>query len=138
MLFSPEKIQKKHAEQTIREYQIKTPGTDTLIRDLSGGNQQKVILARELDGAPGLIVACQPTRGLDIGAEEFINTILLEQRTKGVAILLISADLEQLMKLCDRIAVIFEGQITGLLPNDERINAADIGLKMAGMSRGRK
>ena len=105
-----------------------------MVRFLSGGNQQKIILARELDGAPKLIVACQPTRGLDIGAEEFIAKLLLTQRKRGVAILLISADLEQLMNLSDRIAVIFDGSITGILPNEGTIDRADIGLKMAGMT----
>lgn len=136
--FMQENVQKAHAEKTIVDYQVKTPGPGTLIRLLSGGNQQKVILARELDGDPGLIVACQPTRGLDIGAEEFIGKLLLSQRNKGVGVLLISADLEQLMTLSDRIAVIFDGRITGVLPNDGNIDLADIGLRMAGMTGGNK
>ncbi len=132
--FLQEQVQRAHAEDITEAYQVKTPGIGTLVRFLSGGNQQKIILARELDGAPKLIVACQPTRGLDIGAEEFIAKLLLTQRKRGVAILLISADLEQLMNLSDRIAVIFDGSITGILPNEGTIDRADIGLKMAGMT----
>jgi energy-coupling factor transporter ATP-binding protein EcfA2 len=93
------------------------------VRYLSGGNQQKIILARELHGKPELIIACQPTRGLDIGAEEFTHNLLVDQKCRGVGILLISADLEQLMKLSDRIAVIFDGRITGLM---EKMTAIDL------------
>jgi len=132
--FLNDQIRRRHAEQTISAYQVKTPGIGTLVRYLSGGNQQKIILARELDGVPKLIVASQPTRGLDIGAEEFINKLLLAQRDRGAGILLISADLDQLMKLSDRIAVIFDGRITGLLNNDANIDLGEIGLKMAGVA----
>lgn len=131
-----EPVQRQHAEQAISEYQVKTSGVGCLVRYLSGGNQQKIILARELDGTPRLIVASQPTRGLDIGAEEFINNLLLAQRDRGAGILLISADLDQLMKLSDRIAVIFDGHITGLLNNDAGIDPGEIGLKMAGITEG--
>ena len=113
---------------------MKTPGVKTPARHLSGGNQQKLILARELHGGPKLIVACQPTRGLDIGAEEFVHKILLQQKDRGVSVLLISADLEQITALSDRIAVIFEGRITGILKNDGKADLSQIGLKMAGMT----
>jgi simple sugar transport system ATP-binding protein len=81
-----------------------------------------------------LIVACQPTRGLDIGAEEFVHKILRRQKDKSVGILLISVDLEQIMTLCDRIAVIFEGRITGILKNSGKLDFSQIGLKMAGLT----
>ena len=132
--FMHDQVRRRHAEQTISEYQVKTPGVGTLVRYLSGGNQQKIILARELEGVPKLIIASQPTRGLDIGAEEFINKLLLAQRERGAGILLVSADLDQLMKLSDRIAVIFDGRITGLFNNDAGIDLGEIGLKMAGVT----
>ena len=81
-----------------------------------------------------MIVACQPTRGLDIGAEDFVHRILLQQKDEGVGILLISADLEQIIALSDRIAVIFEGRITGIFKNDGKVDLSRIGLKMAGMT----
>ncbi len=124
----------EHAAKKTRQYQVKTPSVKYPVRYLSGGNQQKLILARELQGHPKLIVACQPTRGLDIGAEEFVHKILREQRRRGVGILLISVDLEQIMTLSDRIAVIFEGRITGMLKNDGQADLSQIGLKMAGMT----
>jgi simple sugar transport system ATP-binding protein len=125
---------RENAAKKIRQYQVKTPGGKTPVRYLSGGNQQKLILARELQGHPKLIVACQPTRGLDIGAEEFVHKILRQQKDRGASILLISVDLDQIMTLSDRIAVIFEGRITGTLKNDGQIDLAQIGLKMAGLT----
>jgi ABC-type uncharacterized transport system ATPase subunit len=135
--FLRDKVMRRHAEEAIAAYRIKTPGAGTLVRQLSGGNQQKIILARELEGVPDLIVASQPTRGLDIGAEEFINKLLLEQRERGAAVLLISASLEQLLALSDRVAVIFDGRIICSLQNDDNIDLAEIGLHMAGVSSGR-
>ncbi len=137
--FSRKKLLKKnvcreHATKKTLQYQVKTPSVKAPVRYLSGGNQQKLILARELHGYPKLIVACQPTRGLDIGAEEFVHKILLQQRDRGVGILLISADLDQIVALSDRIAVIFEGRITGMLKNDGQVDLSQIGLKMAGMT----
>jgi simple sugar transport system ATP-binding protein len=128
------KVCREHATTKALEYQVKTPSVKAQVRYLSGGNQQKLILARELNGYPKLIVACQPTRGLDIGAEAFVHKILLQQKARGVGILLISADLDQIMALSDRIAVIFEGRITGILRNDGQIDLSQIGLKMAGMN----
>ncbi len=125
---------REHATTKTLEYQIKAASLKSQVRYLSGGNQQKLILARELHGYPKLIVACQPTRGLDIGAEEFVHNILLQQKDKGVSVLLISADLEQIMALSDRIAVIFEGRITGIFKNDGELDLSQIGLKMAGMT----
>jgi ABC-type uncharacterized transport system ATPase subunit len=121
-----------HAEQLINDYQIKAAPGDP-IRTLSGGNMQKVILARVLERNPKVIIVAQPTRGLDVGATEYVHNKLLEQRTRGAAILLISEDLDELLRLSDRIAVIYEGQIIGALNANEA--AVDrLGLLMAGMA----
>lgn len=121
---------KTHAEAMIKEYQIKaTPSIET--RKLSGGNMQKVILARALYSRPRLILAAQPTRGLDIGATEYVRNKLIEQRDRGAAVLLISEDLEEIRSLSDRIAVIYEGRIVGILPCDEATDEV-LGLMMSG------
>ena len=118
--------------KTLKEkYDILAPSVDTLARKLSGGNLQKVILAREISTQPGIIVAVQPTRGLDVGAIEAIQTLLLEQRRLGTAVLLISEELEELLALSDRIAVIYEGQIMGEVAADEA-DVSEIGLMMTG------
>jgi len=119
------------ARRLIAVFDIDTPSEKTLVRLLSGGNQQKVLLARELHVAPNLLVAVHPTRGLDIGATEFVRNRLLEQRAEGTAILLISGDLDEVLALSDRVAVMYEGQIMGILPAAEADIAA-IGLMMAG------
>ncbi len=121
-----------HAENLIRQFQVKTPSHETPARNLSGGNIQKVVLARELSRQPRAIIAAQPTRGLDIGATEYVREQLLEQRRQGAAILLISEDLDEILALSDRIAVIYEGQIMDIVP---RTNAAPekLGLLMAGI-----
>ncbi|MGC8817183.1 MAG: ABC transporter ATP-binding protein [Candidatus Hadarchaeum sp.] len=124
----------RYADQLIKEYDIKTPSRDTPARNLSGGNLQKLILARELSRKPKLLIANQPTRGLDVGATEFIQSKLEEQKEKGTAILLISEDLDEIMCLSDRIAVIYEGQIVGIVPA-EKAKIKDIGLMMAGVKK---
>jgi simple sugar transport system ATP-binding protein len=115
----------------IQQYEIKTPGADTLIKHLSGGNIQKLILARELSGTPQVLIAAQPTRGVDIGATEYIHQRLLEQRARGTAILLISEDLDEILALCDRIAVMYEGHIVGVIPR-EQVHIRQLGAMMAG------
>lgn len=112
---------KKYAEKAMDEYQIKANSSDDIVKNLSGGNQQKVILARELSGKPNLLIANQPTRGIDIGASEYLRHQLLEARNQGTAILLISADLEEILQLSDRIAVIYDGQVMGVLPRGSKI-----------------
>ena len=124
-------IQKK-VEADAKDYAIRTPSINTPIRYLSGGNQQKLILARELSDSPKVIVAFQPTRGLDIGATEFIQKQLLAHREAGACILLISADLEEIRALSDRIAVIHKGSIMGIRDNDDALDMTQIGLMMAG------
>ncbi len=118
------------AKDLKQDYDIAIPNVDTPVRLLSGGNLQRVILAREISGAPTLMVAVQPTRGLDVGAIESVHRLLLSQREAGTAILLISEDLEELLALSDCIAVIYEGQIMGEVM-DENIDI--IGLMMTGM-----
>jgi len=111
------------------DYEIIAPSIDTQTRLLSGGNLQRVILAREISGQPSVILAVQPTRGLDVGAIEGVHRLLLEQRQAGAAILLISEELEELFSLSDRIAVIYEGEIMGMF---EEPDQETIGLMMAG------
>ncbi|MGI9861465.1 ABC transporter ATP-binding protein [Moorella naiadis] len=122
---------RNHARRLIKEYDVRTPGIDTKTRLLSGGNQQKLILARELERHPDLLIAVQPTRGLDIGATEFVQQQILTQRERGAAILYISTELEEIMKLSDRIAVFYAGQIAGLLEAGQA-DPETLGLMMAG------
>ena len=122
------------AEGLRKQYEILSPNVDIPARKLSGGNLQKVILAREISTQPSLMVAVQPTRGLDVGAIEAIQHLLLAQREQGAAILLISEELEEVLALSDRIAVIFGGKIMGVIPNDEAVSIQQIGLMMTGES----
>lgn len=113
-------IQNKVVEQNWKkaqqEYQIKATGGEENARSLSGGNQQKVILARELNNEPQVLIASQPTRGLDVGAAEYVRTKIIDARNAGAACLVVSADLEEIMQLSDRIAVIYGGELMGVLP----------------------
>jgi len=121
-----------HAERLKLAYDIRCPSVRTQAGSLSGGNIQKVILARELARSPKALVAVYPTRGLDMGAEEFIHSRLLDLRLKGTAILLISEELDELMNLCDRIAVIYKGRILAVLAGPEATRRK-LGLLMAGL-----
>ncbi len=118
-------------EQAVQEYQIKTSSLSCPVRLLSGGNQQKLILAREMEGSPTLVVACQPTRGLDIGASESVHKVLLALRSEGCSVLLISADLEEIFDLSDDIAVMHGGSIMDVIPNRD-VDLTYVGLLMAG------
>lgn len=118
------------AEGLKKEFDIAIPTVDTPVRLLSGGNLQRVILAREISGEPALMIAVQPTRGLDVGAIEGVHRLLLSQRDAGTAILLVSEELEELLALSDRIAVIYEGQIMGEVIGED---IETIGLMMTGM-----
>ena len=120
-----------YARRLIDEFSIKAPDKDTLAQHLSGGTQQKVVLAREFSRSPKLIIASQATRGLDIGATEYVRSKLVEMRNKGCAVLLISADLDEIWALSDRIAVIYEGRIVAV-KNPEKTNDTELGLLMAG------
>jgi simple sugar transport system ATP-binding protein len=125
---------RQYATNLKEKYLILAPSINTQARKLSGGNLQKVILAREISCCPKLMIAVQPTRGLDVGAIESIQGLLLEQRENGTAILLISEELEELLSLCDRIAVIYEGELTGIVDAAEA-NLTNIGLMMTGSMR---
>jgi simple sugar transport system ATP-binding protein len=128
---------REQAETLKKEYDIAAPNIDVQVRLLSGGNLQKAILAREMTAGPKLIVAVQPTRGLDVGAIEAVQHVLLREREKGTAILLISEELEEIMTLSDRIVGIYEGQNMGELTAEEA-TLTEIGLMMAGTPRGEK
>jgi simple sugar transport system ATP-binding protein len=119
-----------HAEKMIRDFQIKATPND-LVRRLSGGNIQKIILARSLGHEPEVVIAAQPTRGLDIGATEYVHRKLLEQKDRGAAILLISEDLDEILLLSDRVLVIYEGQIVAEF-SAERADVQTIGAYMTG------
>ncbi|MFQ6014544.1 MAG: ABC transporter ATP-binding protein [Anaerolineae bacterium] len=122
----------QQAEKLISEYDIVVPGQDTPAKLLSGGNIQKLILAREMSGNPRFIVAAHPTYGLDVGATEYIRQLLLQQRERGAAILLVSEDLEEVLSLSDRIAVMFEGNVVGIR-DAVKADVEEIGLMMAGV-----
>jgi simple sugar transport system ATP-binding protein len=122
---------KKHAKQLVSRFDVRTPSIEVQAKTLSGGNQQKIVLARELSEEPDLIVASQPTRGLDVGATEFVENRLLEQRSRGAAILYISTELEEIFNLSDRIAVIHRGEIMGIVRPNE-VTPEQLGLMMAG------
>ena len=113
---------------------IKVPSPKTQIKSLSGGNQQKAIIAREVDRDKDLIVAVQPTRGLDVGAIEFIHSQLVAERDRGKAILLVSLELDEVMSLSDRILVMYEGEIVGEL-DPKKTTVEELGLYMAGAKR---
>ncbi len=123
---------KRRSAMLIQAFNVKTPSQDTPAKSLSGGNIQKLLLARELSRKPTVLVAAQPTRGLDIGATEYVHHRLLEQRAEGTAILLISEDLDEILALSDRIIVIYEGTIMGEMPVEEA-TPEKLGLLMAGV-----
>jgi simple sugar transport system ATP-binding protein len=118
------------AAALIEQYQIKAQPNDKT-RTLSGGNMQKVLLARVLSRQPKVVIIPQPTRGLDVGATDYVRQQILEQRNRGAAVLLISEDLDEILALSDRIAVIYEGEIVGILPAQEA-SAERLGLLMSG------
>jgi len=120
-----------HAEELVRAYDVKTPAIQTRTRLLSGGNLQKLILAREISASPSVMVAVCPTRGLDVGATEAVRRLLLEQRDAGGGILLISEDLDELLSMSDRVAVLYEGRVMGIQNADEA-SVDELGLMMAG------
>ena len=120
-----------HGNELVSRYDIRTPDLSTPMRALSGGNQQKAVIARELNRAPALVVAAQPTRGLDVGAMEFVYQMLLNHRQRGGAVLLISSELEEILTLSDRFAVLAGGRIMAILRPDEA-SPERVGMLMAG------
>lgn len=124
----------KHAARLIEEFDVRTPSIHTPARALSGGNQQKAIIAREVDKNPDLLIAAQPTRGLDVGAIEFIHRRLVDQRDKGKAVLMLSLELDEIINVADRIAVIYEGKIVGIV-DAKSTSEQELGLLMSGGKR---
>ncbi|CAN5483442.1 ABC transporter ATP-binding protein [soil metagenome] len=125
---------RRFAERAIRDYEIATPSPRTPARLLSGGNVQKLILARELSGEPRLVVAAHPTYGLDVGASELTHRLLAAQRERGAGLLLVSEDLDEILRLCDRIMVLFAGESMGIV-SAEAADRERLGLMMAGAAR---
>ena len=128
----PKRLQEK-AAKLIDEFDVRGGGPQTAAAGLSGGNQQKVILAREIDRNPKVLIAAQPTRGLDVGAIEFVHRRLVEERDEGRAILLVSLELEEILSLSDRILVLFEGEIVGEFPPS--VTEEELGVAMTGGGR---
>ena len=120
-----------HAVRLMKQYDVRAASPEAKVKTLSGGNQQKVIIGREISNNPDLLIASQPTRGLDVGAIEFIHKAIVEQRNHDRAVLLISFELDEILDLSDRIAVMFEGQIVKIL-NSKETDEKEIGLLMAG------
>jgi len=122
---------RRHSEELVVEFDVKTPSLDTPVRNLSGGNIQKLIMARELSARPRVLLASQPTRGVDVGAGHYIHTRLIEQRDAGTAILIVSEDLDEVLSLSDRVLVMYEGEIIAEARPRESTREA-LGLMMAG------
>lgn len=134
-LFLKQKAMTKSAETMKCKYDIRCASIEQETRNLSGGNQQKIILARELEESPELLVAVHPTRGLDVGAAKYVHDMMIDSRDKGCGVLLISADFDEILKLSDRIAVMFEGQVVGIYPG-KNPPIKEISLAMAGKLHG--
>lgn len=127
-------IVSKKAREIIDMYDVRTQGEHAFARSLSGGNQQKLIIGREIERDPDLLIAALPTRGLDVGAIEFIHKKLIEQRDRGKAVLLISFELDEIMNVSDRIAVIYDGKIIDTV-NPLKTTESELGLLMAGHTK---
>ena len=126
----------EYGKRLTEEFDVRSgQGIETTVRSMSGGNQQKAIVAREVDRSSDLLIVVQPTRGLDVGAIEYIHSRIVEERNKGKAVLLVSFELDEIMSLSDRIAVMFSGEITGIL-NSKETDEHELGLLMAGGKRG--
>ena len=124
------------ARKLIKEFDVRTPSAEASARSLSGGNQQKIIIAREFSANPQALIASQPTRGVDIGAIEFIHRRIIEQRDAGKAVLLISAELDEIRSLSDRIAVMYEGNIVDIVAPEA--TEEELGILMTGGSLEKK
>jgi simple sugar transport system ATP-binding protein len=118
------------AVRLVDEYDVRTPSVDVLVSTLSGGNQQKVIVAREFDRDTVLVIASQPTRGIDVGSIEYIHSRIVEERDEGAAVLIVSSELDEILALSDRILVMYAGRIAGEF--DGSATATEIGLAMLG------
>ena len=127
---------RERAGRLLREFDVRGGGPDAFAAALSGGNQQKVCVAREIASDPKVLIAHQPTRGLDVGAIEFVHRRLVEERDKGRAVLLVSLEYEEVRALADRILVIYEGKIVGEFPPD--VSEEELGIAMTGGGRQRE
>ncbi len=125
---------REDAEMIVKDYQVSTPSISIPVKNLSGGNIQKMILGREISSGPKILVAAHPTYGLDVGATEYIRKQLLELKAAGTAVLLVSEDLDEIFELCDRTAVMFEGRCMGIV-EPSKVSLEEIGLMMAGSSK---
>ena len=133
--FLKRKAIREYAERLIGQYDVRSgQGPVTVARSMSGGNQQKAIVAREIDKDPELLIAVQPTRGLDVGAIEYIHKQIIAQRDAGKAVLLVSLELDEVMNLSDRILVMYEGEIVGEF-DPKTTDVQTLGLYMAGAKR---
>jgi simple sugar transport system ATP-binding protein len=121
-----------HAEQLVEKFDVRTPSVFTSAGSLSGGNQQKMVVAREFSRPIQLLIAAQPTRGIDVGSIEFIHNQIVAKRDEGIAVLLVSAELDEIMALSDRIAVMYKGEIIDIVPRAQATREG-LGLLMAGV-----
>jgi simple sugar transport system ATP-binding protein len=119
------------SERLVDEYDVKTTRVDVPVSTLSGGNQQKVIVAREFDRDVNLVIAAQPTRGVDVGSIEYIHARIIEERDNGAAVLIVSSELDEIMALSDRLLVMFEGRIAGEF-DPATASTTEVGLAMLG------
>ena len=122
-----------HSKKIMQEYDVRPQSPFLKTSNFSGGNQQKIILTRELNKDPKVLLVGQPTRGVDIGAIEFIHQRIIDMRDKGVAVLLVSVELDEILSLADRIVVMFDGELVGERVN-ENVTDREIGLLMAGIT----
>lgn len=127
-----EKAIKSHSKRMIEDFDVRTQSEESAAESLSGGNQQKAIIARELDRDPDLLIAAQPTRGLDVGAIEYVHQRLIQHRDKGKAVLLMSFELDEIMSVSDRISVMYDGRIIAIVDTNQT-NESELGLLMAGV-----
>jgi general nucleoside transport system ATP-binding protein len=131
-ILSNDKAINENAEKLVKQYDVRTPNIFVSVNKLSGGNQQKVIVAREFERPSKLLIVAQPTRGLDVGSIEFIHKQIIRMRDAGTAVLLVSTELDEILSLSDRVAVMFSGKIIDVLPIQEA-NRETVGLLMAGI-----
>jgi simple sugar transport system ATP-binding protein len=124
----------EYAESLVEEFDVRTPSVMTQAMDLSGGNQQKMVVAREFSRPVKLLIASQPTRGIDVGSIEFIHNQIVAKRDEGVAVLVVSAELDEILALSDRIAVMYKGEIVEIVPR-QKATLEGLGLLMAGVHR---
>jgi simple sugar transport system ATP-binding protein len=134
-IFLNDQAIQSHTEKLIQDFDVRCPGPHAPVKLLSGGNQQRLLLSRELSQGASLIIAAQPTKGLDVAAIESVHRLLVEERGKGRAVLLISTELDEILRLSDRIAVLFEGEIRGIL-NGQGADPNEIGMLMGGARLG--